>query len=219
MSKSSISNKYSRLLVIVIAIFMIFSCASVSAEAKSSKTKKMNTYWSCVKSGDTVYCTSNNHNIFKVDLKTGAVNKLVTGNCYVDNLALKGKYLYYCDHGSGPARTSYLCRVNVNTGKKKILADWSSLEYVISGSKIYYKKVIVKNYSTIKYKTYVMKLNGKKKKATKTKIKETSVDSNAAGFSTWNDIDWNKMNTGYTAHFYLKTPSGNILLETAHPYF
>ena len=54
---------------------------------------------------------------------------------------------------------------------------------------------------------------------TKTKIKETSVDSNAAGFSTWNDIDWNKMNTGYTAHFYLKTPSGNILLETAHPYF
>ena len=197
-------------LILVVAVVFSFAVPAESVSA-ASKTKKMSVY-SCIKSGDTVYCSNNNH-IFKVNLKTKKVTILTGGKCYPNNLKLKGKYLYYQDIQQGfdeNGYTGYLYRINVKTKAKKKLANASA--YAIKGKKIYFTADKLKSDYSFKTIKRVMKLNGKSKKKTKYTVKNVHKETNASGYYVTNDIDWD--NYSQPANYYLRTPGGNILLES-----
>lgn len=202
----------SLIFILILAVAVAFSFA-VPAESVSaaSKTKKMSVY-DCIKSGDTVYCT-NDHYIFKVDLKTKNVTILTGGKCYPNMLKLKGKYLYYRDSHQGFAVKGYtgeLYRINVKTKAKKKLAYASY--YAIKGKKIYVNADRLKG-DKVKTSKRVMKLNGKSKKKTKYKVKNVYKDTNVSGYYVTDDVDWDDY-YDQPANYYLRTPSGYILLES-----
>ena len=197
-------------LILVVAVVFSFAVPAESVSA-ASKTKKMTVYY-CIKSKSTVYCSNANH-IFKVNLKTKKVTILTGGKCYPGNLKLKGKYLYYQDIQQGfdeNGYAGYLYRINVKTKAKKKLAG--ATDYAIKGKKIYVTADKIKGDNSIKTTKRVMKLNGKSKKKTKYKAKNACKQTNAKGYYVTDDIDWDDFDQ--PANYYLRTPSGYILLES-----
>ncbi len=207
MNRSHKSMFLITIMVIAIAFSFTVPVESVSA---ASKTKKMAVY-SCIKSGDTVYC-SNDHRIFKVDLGTEKVTVLTGGKGYPNRLKLKGKYLYYRDSYQGFDKngySGYVYRIHVKTKAKKKLAGATA--YAIKGKKLYATAERLMG-NKLKTQKRVMKLNGKSKKKTKYKAKNSFKKTNRKGYYVTDDIDWE--NYDQPANYYLRTPDGYILLET-----
>ena len=202
-------KRYRLILLLLSIAALVTTMAPVSFASAKTKTKKMKTY-NCIKSGKTVYCTNGNR-IFKVNLKTKKVKKLVKGKYgYPSYLKKKGKYLYYCDVSQG--LESYIYRINTKNNKKKILAHPIYPAYAISGKKIYYKAVFVKDngYGDVHYKNKVIKLNGKSKQNTKWKVSMKNKKTNKKGYyvtDNWDGQSWDPVT------YYLQTPKGRIKLE------
>ena len=204
-------KRYVLLVIITLCVFVGFGFKSPDLYS-AAKTKKMKTY-NTIKSGKNVYCVAGNR-ILKVNLNTEKVTKLVKGkHGYISSLVLKGRYLYYLDHGNGLA-TCYIYRVNTKTKKKQKLASKTAMNYAISGKKIYYEAI---NADTWKSVNKVMKLNGKSKKSTKIKAKRIIIDSNSKNYSVWNDFDQGTMEYGEMVNYYLSTPKGDIFLIRDYP--
>ena len=98
----------------------------------------------------------------------------------------------------------------VKTKAKKKLAYASY--YAIKGKKIYVNADRLKG-DKVKTSKRVMKLNGKSKKKTKYKVKNVYKDTNVSGYYVTDDVDWDDY-YDQPANYYLRTPSGYILLES-----
>ena len=186
-----------RIALIVLCFVLATGLLNTSNQTyAASKSKKMTVYDQVIKKGNYAYCTGVGRNLYKVNLKTGKVTNLITGNTgpevhnhvsyvypirNVRSMKLKGKYLYYISaQTQGPGEALY--RINVNTGKIKRLASTSMgrITYVIKGSKIYYYIDKMDG----KKRCKVMKLNGKSRKKTSIVPKMKSKKSNVKGYSS-----------------------------------
>ena len=154
-------------------------------------------YTGCLKSGNTVYCCTEN-SLYKVNLKSGKAKRFFNGwgESSPSKIAKKGKYLYYLSSNSTGGAA--LTRVNVNTGKSKRLCstDVSAITtYYLGKTRIYYR---------CNGKTYSMKYSGKDKKRVNKKLKVAVRKTNAKGYKT--------SASGYEhVEEYLVTPSGKTL--------
>lgn len=192
-------------------VLMLTLCTPMSFAASNTKSA---TAYSCIKEKNTAYVTTYSA-IYKVNLKTKKAKKLVSvSGGDIDFLQKKGKYLYYGTLGGG--YEFQLSRVNVKTGKTKLIAesvaygklDTKCTGYVVKDSKIYYSEPKA-NYK--KSKKVCVKLNGKSKKSTKYKAKMKHKVSNAKGYRlSKKEVSQEP----YEVKYYLKTPKGRIYLGT-----
>ena len=197
----------------IIACFVILAVAVAFMPVMSfaaSKTVKMTVYNQVYKTGNTVYC-GGAKGLYKVTLKKGKVKKakvlckyasLFGAYSYIGGIKKKGKYIYF----TGGSEGTYWTIMRVKTSGKglKQLAGISTSEYVIKGKKIYYVDYDWDDDEKELY--YSMKLNGKSKHRTSTKVKMKTKRSNAAKYSVIM-----KEYKGY-AYDYLKTPKGTFFL-------
>ena len=199
--------RFKKLFAVFMMVFVFFSVVMVPTEsyAAAGKTKSMTSYF-CVKKGNIVYC-ANYEALYRVDLKTKKVKKIATDPGYIEDLKIKGNYVYYAEAGSGVS-TSQICRVNIKTEKRQILVKNVQQFYAISGNKIYYTKGTFPG-GKLKIKSYCMKLNGKSKKACKVKIKRKVKESDTKGYKVFRK----KTKEEYLYDFYLQTPTSSIFLE------
>ena len=172
-----------KLISILLITVMLMGCFTVVSFGVS-KTKKMTAY-SCIKDGNFVYCAAEG-GIYKVDVTKKSATRLVKsmddlfGEPPVSLSLYKG-YIYYLDSATDNLN---LYRISVNGGSKKKLASKVSKMYVISGSKIFFK-------TRSKSKTVVkqMKLNGKAKKKSGSKVKMTTEKTNTPGYTVFTRTD------------------------------
>lgn len=197
-------KKRSQLLLFAAFILTLIVTVNLAATDTSaySKTKKSNTY-DCIKSGNTVYCRDA-AKVFKVNLTTRKVTLLKTIES--SPMIKKGKYLYFTTEAGFMQYRIY--RLNTKTGKGKYLTKAMEIGgFSVKGKYIYYQ------YNTASGKTKYMKmrLNGKGKHKTSCRPAGKYKPANVNGYS----INWpGGSNYSIPYNYYLKTPKGNILLET-----
>ena len=189
---------------------MIIAVAFMPSSAFAASKVKMTTYDQVYKTGNTVYCAGAGNTIYKVKVKNGKVKSkkqlrkkdfwCMGDYTYVNAMKKKGNYLYFRLWTEGSI--SYLARINISTGKDKILMT-NSVDYAIKGKKIY---ASFEDEETGKVSYNVMKLNGKSKKKTKIKPAEKNKKTNARGYS----MKYKKK--GKYVKTYLKTPKGTYYL-------
>lgn len=199
-----------RIGIILMTMIIAVSLMPVSAFA-GSKQVKMTGYDKVYKQGNTIYCSGEGYSIYKVRLrgkKVASVRRLcpsefvISERGYNHGMKKKGKYLYYVA-GSSAAYSS-IWRINVNTGKQKLLAK-SATDYAIKGGRLYTTTIKSRGESEF-YTHWSMKLNGKAKKKTSKKAVMKFRNSNAKGYSVRQ-----KMSGAYVTT-YLKTPAGTYKL-------
>lgn len=190
---------------------MILSSFTPAAFAASKGTKKMTVY-STIKKGNVVYCSDRIlSGVYKVDLKTKGITKIASG--YGEWMRLHKGYLYYYHYNWDGSK---LCRVKLSNNKASTIFKCNGVDihYAISKSRIY---TSYESYKNNKTKRMVMKLNGKSKKSSKTKVKMTEKETNAAGYFVRIDYSGGYEYGEYYEDLYyaayLVTPGGAILLE------
>lgn len=205
-------EKMKRRISLLLAVIMLFIAAASIDTFAASKTKKAIGY-GCIKSGNYVYVVTC-EKIFKYNINKNTVKELVNEpNWSLDYLQKKGDYLYY---GKFKLNDEFrLTRVNVKTGKKKVLEKHVSFKpfgswftgYVINKSKIYYSQLKDK-----KITKKVMKLNGTSKKKSEYKALFKYKNSNTGEYEllivTYPEEDKSEM--------YLLTPDDRVYLETIY---
>ena len=192
-----------------IILLMLIVALAFTLEPSMAATKKMTVYSQVYKTGSTAYCLGDS-GIYKVNLKTKAVKRIVktTRHSQPMNIKKKGSYIYYINFLPGDYS---LCRVHIKTGKKKTLA-YGVAGYAISGKKIYYGKY---NYDTNKTSKRVMKLNGKNKKKTSIRGDFKEKKTNVKGYKI---ITQYPDEEGVSSKDWLKTPSGEKIYLGALKY-
>lgn len=205
-------------LTVIISLFLIMEFVITPYDTyAASKTVKSTTYSNTVKSGSVVYCTDSIR-LYKVNLKTGMVKTLYSNkHGYITNMKKKGNYIYFNEMPQD-VEGGVLNRINLKTGKLKVLAKNNVYpKYAMTSKKIYYVYYKVSNNgNTVKKHKMVMNLNGNNKKSTKVKIKMTIKETNAKGYRVESDCDWDKYDWSNSepVSYYLITPDGDYLLET-----
>jgi len=196
-------KKYRLVLLVFIIAALVTTLVPVSFASAKTKTKKMKVYDQVIKKGKYVYC-SDNYSIYKVNLKTNKVKRL-TKPSSAFTMKLHGQFIYYQKMTWG--MSNYLCRVKTSGKSNKVLVSKDdSLDYVISGKRIYYNTLDDDD----KRRVYSIKLNGKNKKRANCKVKRIDKKTNKKGYkvinkesSDFDDFD----GTGYVVS-YLKKPNG-----------
>ena len=192
-------------LIILLAFIMVIAFMPTTAFA-GTKTVKMNAWQTVYKTGKTVYVAGFS-GLYKVTVKKGAAKKVKKlqkpqTQTFVTDMAKKGNYLYFlnCDMAKG---TTKICRVKTSGGKVKVLATVREFaSYAIKGSKVYYSYWTVDAKGNDVFRAKVMKLNGKKKKNTKTIVFTNSKESNTKAYV------FESVEAGNYLYDYLKTPKG-----------
>ena len=191
-------------------IFIFIACLMIPITPLNAKTspkvKKMHVYNRVIKAGNSIYC-SNGYVLYKVNKKRGTAKTLYayhtwTGDYFLNQMRLKGKYLYFV---LGGENVSSLYRINVKTGKRQRLMKENGFlyDYVISGRKIYYRRMIWSGTEpTIRR---VMKCNGKSVKKTRIRAKSIRKDTNKAG-KGYKVIE--KRSGSRLVKYWLKYPNG-----------
>ena len=200
-----------RLITILVTAALIVASFAPATFAASKGTKKMTVY-NTIKNGNVVYCSDRLlSGVYKIDLSTKGVAKIASE--YGEWMRLHKGYLYYY-HYYG--YNSKLSRINLSNNKASTVfkCNGRDIHYAISKSKIYTSYESAKNGKT---KRKVMKLSGKSKKSSKTKVRMTEKATNADGYfikvnytGGYEDGDYYD-DLYYSVYFV--TPAWNILLE------
>ena len=183
--------------ILVLAVAVAF----MPTMAFAASHVKMKVYDEVYKTGNTIYAAGA-QGIYKVTVKKGVKKKSKLIYHFSDDVTYfddghvfamkkKGKYIYFLESSTGTAMILHRIKTNGKSHKRYCQVD----NYVIKGKKIYFEDFIVD-------KKYVMKLNGKSKKKTKTKISMMPRISNKSGYELYY-----KVNKGYVEDW-LKTPKG-----------
>ena len=207
------TKKYSKLMhTLMIAICLMLTVSLIpiqgqagEAHAASKSAKKMTVYDSVIKNGNTVYC-SDRFAIYKVNLKTKSVKRLVKKIGYWDEyyyaMKKKGNYIYALYDMQGDCENLY--RISINGGGQKKLNKHQMIinKYYIKGKKLYYSGLKMDYDTQVRV---VSKLNGSNVKKTKKKfsMKQKETNSDAKGYSTYVD------NKHPYANTYLNLPDGS----------
>ena len=196
--------------ILVSVIFLVTLVSFLPTSSAHAATKPTKVYNQVIKSGKYAYCNAGN-GIFRVDLKSGKIKKLVNDPGvygHYGRMAKKGKYLYYIRY-STDFRAEFF-RVKTSGGKVKQLAGFLSqngfvTKYMIKGKKIYYQE----QYNLTRTNK-VMKLNGKSKKNSNRKAKWKIGTSNKAGYSIIKKYGVESADTGslLPIQYWLKVPGG-----------
>ena len=197
-----------RSIIMMLSFVMVLTSAVFPAFAASKKTLKMTVYTDVLVKGGYAYCSSIK-GLYKVNLKTHAVKRLVKqeapGICEFTNLKYYKGYLYYEDLTSSIGGCLYRIKLS-GKGKKDLGGNMG--DYYLKKSKLYYE-----TYKSNPTKPYClkMKLNGKnKKKVSKYTVSCRQKRSNKKGYS----VVWKELSNGKTQYL-LKLPSGKkIKLDT-----
>lgn len=196
-------------LIILLAFIMVVAFMPATAFA-GTKTVKMNAWEDVYKSGKTVY-VSGLSGIYKVTLKKGKAKKVKTLHktqkmAVTTDMAKKGKYLFFINYHMDKD-TADICRVKTSGGKVKVLATVKEFtSYAVKGSKVYYSYWTVDAKGNDVFRAKVMKLNGKKKKNTKTIVVTNSKQTNTKAYTLESEMK------GTYIYDYLKTPKGKKYL-------
>ena len=168
--------KKTRALTIIIAAILSLTVAFVPSDshAASKKVKKATLYNVIVKGGY-AYCAVEN-GIYKVHLKKKTKKRLTsTGGCYTAYMRYYKGYLYYVFGEPMPD----LYRIKTSGKQKKRLVRFIN-SFALSNGKLYYNKY--NNWSDKRTLKRVAKLNGKKVKKSKYRVKNTWKKSNKKGY-------------------------------------
>lgn len=180
-------------LIVSLALFVALTTIAVPAEAESDMSvKKMTVYDKVLRIGNFAFCAVSDDAIYKVNLKTNKVRKLVAVSEVPHSMRKNGSYLYYVESTMG-GNTLY--RVSVKTGKRNRLGPY--YEYVISGNRIYCDG-------------RVMKLDGSCKKKSTTSIKMKSIKNSNKKYRLV--MKYTPKDNGEQFKAWLKTPNGKIYL-------
>ena len=198
-----------RFMAVMLSAIMLVAMAA-SASFAATEYVKMTTY-RVLKSGNTVYCPSADYGIYKVTVKNGKVRKVkwltktesaMGAFSFIGALKKKGNNLYYLAGSEGTYST--LNRINLNTGKSKLIAV-NATGYAFKDGKLYAEIYKDTGYGDC-YTYRSMKLNGNSKKKTSIRPKVKYKTSNVKGYS----VSY-KEKGGYV-YTYLKTPKGKYKL-------
>lgn len=200
---------FALILMIAVALFCSFILTQTPSHAATKPTKVYN---QVIKSGNNVYCIAGT-GIFKVNLKSGNIKKIVKSPGdygHYRQMCKKGKYLYYIKGGTDVRADLY--RVSINGGKTKHLAGNINkgrfvMKYMIKKKRIYYTE---HNDGSGKNTTKKMKLNGKSKKKTKTKVRWAKKKTNCSGYYVEAIAYEPSIGSDYyeMVQYYLVTPGG-----------
>ena len=202
-------KKHHSVLVVIMIVVLLTTVVPVSSVSAKTKTMKMTLYDQVIKKGKYAYCCDKGL-IYKVNLKTNKVKKLIKSPNYRSNMKLYKGYIYYNDFTWGSS--IHISRVKTNGKANKYLA-WQTDEmgYVIKGKRIYYRDIEWNEDTDEESRvTYSIKLNGKNRKKVKYRVKPIYKNTNKKGYkvivkrsSDFDDFD----GTGYMIS-YLKKPNG-----------
>ena len=174
-----------RVAIVLIIALCLFTSTAVSSFAASSKTRKMTVYDEVIKLGNSVYCCDG-YKIYKVDDITNTVTVLVNvkSMSWISGMSIHKGYLYYCIGYNHPEVD--IRRIKLTGGKTKLVYRAKHCEnisaYAIKGSRVY---VQYKNGDSGKTIKRSVKLNGKSKKKSKYKVKNTVNKTNVPNYSIY----------------------------------
>lgn len=183
-------------MVFFIAAMIVTMCVPMSFA--SSGYVKSTMYLDIYKDGNNAYC-GGSFGVSKINLKTGKFTRIIKYESSPTNVGCfskKGKWIYFIDHFR-----CKLYRYNKHTGKKQVVYDGDLTNYAIRGKKVY---VATGDPALEEVNYYVMSLNGKGLKSTKTKVKSKYKTSNVKGYKIVETNNWSAEKVKY----YLKTPKG-----------
>ena len=188
--------------ILIMMTMIVTMCVPVSFASSGYAPK----YGGIYKDGKNVYC-GGFFGVTKINLKSGKRTRILkykASPTTAGKFSKKGKWIYFEDGYGGR-----LYRYNKSTGKKQIVYDsitqqkGSLYDYAVRGKKVYIVTGDPYFYPE-EAKYYVMKLNGKGIKPTKTKIKWKQKYSNVKGY----DIPYPSNSSTGKRKYYLITPKG-----------
>ena len=176
-------KKGTRVLTIIIAAILSLTVVFVPADthAASKKVKKMTVYHDVIVKGNYAYCGVRG-GLYKVNLKKKTSKCIVNTVTYdIDNMRYHKGYIYFITD-EPPILYRVKASKNKRVKRENYRLSMLTSRYAISGGKLYYRTYDPRD--SRRDVTMVAKLNGKKPKRSKHRVKNTNKKSNKKGYKT-----------------------------------